>query len=1057
MIRAIARLAVDNPVAVNLAMLAVCAAGLLTYAGMPREVFPDFALGRVEVATLYPGASPEDVERLVTLPLEGELEALDGLDRMTSRSQEGLSTISLDVETGADLRRFLDDVRSAVDRDLGFPDEVEEPLVREIESEFPAIAVLVYGDAPEDVLRERAERVERDLERLPGVGSVRLTGTREHRLWVEVDPLALERLGLTLAQVGRAVGARSRDLPLGSLSTERGDWLLRVESGVTGARDLLELPVLARPDGAVVRLRDVARPVDTFERPVTLARFNGKPSLHLQVNKEASGDTIDVAAAVREYLRAEREHAPDGVALGVNSDLSVYVRNRLDTMQESAAIGGVLVLLSLVLFLSRRVALITALGIPVAFLGGLVLAGLAGITMSMITMFALIVVLGMIVDDAIVIAENAYRLMEEGVPPVEAAVRGTAEVGVPVTATILTTMAAFLPILLVPGTIGKFMAPLPLVVTFCLAASLIEAVAVMPAHLAHWVSHRRAERATGAPARRRWYDPLRDGYAALLARAVRWRWVTLALAGTGTAVLAALASAFLPFHLFDEFESKVFQVNLRARAGASLEETERLARWAEERVLAMPPEEVESANTLVGIQAEDATRWQLGQNLAQVWVELREGGARERSTAAVIADLRERLAGERPPDLESVAIAQPQAGPTGRAIDVSIRGPDLDVLRGLAREALGVLERLPGVRDPRDNAQFGKREIRVRLTDAGRLLGFTEEALAAELRAAFEGTRFARLRRGRDDVEVVVKLPEELRGERAALEELRVGVPSPLADLGGAALAGGVARVPLSSVAELVETRGPEVITRDEGRRSVRVLADVDKAVTSADRVVAALEEHFADLDARHPGYALAFQGDHEDTRRSLDGLGRAALFSLIAIYMILGSLFRSFLQPLVILLALPLGITGMVLGHLVMGRDLSMMSMIGLLALSGVVVNDSLILVDLINVKRRAGRPLVAALVEAGAQRFRPIVLTSITTMLGLAPLALFATGQARFLQPMAITLFYGLAAATLLILIVVPCGYAALEDLIAVARAPRRALPRLARGEPLHDAGPA
>ena len=1042
MIRALTRLSVANPVAVNLGMLAVALAGVATYATMPREVFPDFSLGTVVVTTLYPGASPEDIERLVTLPLEDEIESIDGLDEMSSTSREGVSTITLKLGAGADTRTFLDDLRTAVDRDHGFPVEVEEPEIREVKSEFPAIAVLVYGTASEPELRDYADDLKRRLERIAGVSSIQLTGTREPRIWVEVDPRALERHGLTLEQVGNAVGARSRDLPLGSLETANGEVLLRVDSGVVRAADLDELPVLMRSDGAVVRLRDVAHSIDAFERPLTLARFNGHPSLHLQVNKDADGDMIHIAGTVRRRIVAEQGHTPPGIAVGANSDLSVYVRNRLNTMRESAAIGGVLVLISLVLFLSRKVALITALGIPISFLGGLLVAGMFGITMNMMTMFALIVVLGMIVDDAIVIGENAYRLMEEGLTPTEAAIRGTAEVGKPVTATILTTMAAFLPILLVPGTMGKFMRPLPLIVTFCLLASLVEALLVMPAHLAHWTKSKPVGGTAGPggeSARRSWYAPVRDAYAWVLAVCVRWRYVAVAGALLVTAVLGTVAQVALPFHLFDEFESKMFQVNLRAQPGSSLEETEKIAAWAERLVLELPAEEVESANTLVGIQAQDSARWEFGEGLAQVWVELREGAGRERSTFDIIDDLRDRLARSAPAELDSAEVLQPQAGPTGRALDVSVRGPDLDVLRTITDEMQVFLASVPGVRDLRDNAQVGKREVRVVLRDEGRTLGFSEQGLALELRTAFEGTRYARVRRGRDDVEVIVKLPEQLRSDPRALEELRVSVPSAAAP--AAAGSPPAARVPLAAVADLIETVGPEVISRDDGERSIRVFADVDKKITSSGLVTAALSERFADLGERWPGYSMDFRGDHEETRESLAGLASALVFAVLAIYLILGALFRSYLQPLVIMFSIPFAGTGMVIGHLVMERGLSMMSLIGLLALTGVVVNDSLILVDLINEKRRELKSVTRAVLAAGPQRFRPIVLTSITTMLGLSPLAFFAEGQARFLQPMAITLFFGLAVGTFLILLLVPCVYLLLEDLLTLPARTRAA----------------
>ena len=498
MIRWLARFSVENHVAVNLATLAVIVAGIAAFSSMPREVFPEFTLGTVTVTTLYPGAAPEDVERLVTLPIEEKLESIDNKKSMTSVTQEGYSLVTLTAHSGTDMSRFLDDVRAAtLSGDLELPDAVEDPVVKEIKTEFPAIGFFVYGQASEDELRVLAERHKREVEKIDGVSQVILQGAREPRIWVEVDPVALEAYGLTLADVGAAVGGRASDAPLGSLETASGDYLLRVEADVERAGDLRDLFVIHRPDGSGVRLSEVARVVDTYERRITSARFQGQPCVYLRVNKEARGDAISIVSDIYDYVERVRDDVPPGTAIGTNSDLSVYVKNRLNVMRDSAFVGGVLVLVSLILFLNLRIAFMTAFGIPIAFLGGILAAFAIGVTMNMLTMFALIVVLGMIVDDAIVVGENAYRLMEEGRSPREAAIEGTAQVGKPVIATILTTIAAFLPTLMIGGTMGQFMRPLPIMVTFCLIASLFEALSVLPAHLAHWTGHVRALGAEG--------------------------------------------------------------------------------------------------------------------------------------------------------------------------------------------------------------------------------------------------------------------------------------------------------------------------------------------------------------------------------------------------------------------------------------------------------------------------------------------------------------------------------------------------------------------------------
>ncbi|MDP6838552.1 MAG: efflux RND transporter permease subunit, partial [Planctomycetota bacterium] len=693
------------------------------------------------------------------------------------------------------------------------------------------------------------------------------------------------------------------------------------------------------------------------------------------------------------------------------------------------------------LFLQRRVALMTALGIPVSFLGGLVIASACGVSMNMVTMFAFIVVLGMIVDDAIVVGENAYRLMEEGMDPETAAVESAAEVGAPVLATILTSIAAFMPVLMISGTTGNFMRPLPLVVTFCLLVSLVEALCVLPSHLAHWTSRKALKRHASGEARAPWYEPLRRRYSIFLELAVRWRYVSLTVVSAICLVLVSIAVFRVPFVLFDDFESKIFYVNMRMDPSSSLEETGELTRPVERALLELPEEELESLNTLIGVSAQDANRFTIGRNLAQAWVELKEGGERTRPTAQVIEAVRARFTPP-PPGIESISIAQPQAGPTGAAIQVAVRGPQLEVLGEIAEVLKADLATFAGVRDIRDDLIMGKRELRLRLREEARLLGFTEAGVAAELRAAFEGTAFGSVRKGRDQVDLVVKFPEVERSRRAEFSNVRLTAP-------------GGARVPLSMVVEESELTGPTEITRLDRERAVSVIADVNKTEGNAAKIVAELGRRHADLGARYPGYELEFQGDQRETERSFGGLKTAFALSLLLIYMILGSLFRSLSQPLVIMFIIPFGAMGMVFGHLVMDRPISIMSLIGLLALTGVVVNDSLILVEFVNSRRRAGMAMISAVLEAGRLRFRPIVLTSMTTMLGLAPLTFFATGQARFLQPMAITMFFGLGLATFLVLLVVPCAYATLEDGLAWVRSPGHIYRQLRRGEMLHGEG--
>ncbi len=1050
--RSLIRFAVGNPVAANLVFLAILVVGGLTIGTLPREVFPDFARQGVEVQVVFPNASPEEVERLCTIPVEEAADGVEGTYQITSYSQQDWARVLVELRDGTDLQQYLDELRMEVDAIEDWPEDAEEPRLFEQRVQFPVVTVNLFGNLGERETRRVAEDLRDRIKRVPHVAAVQMFGVREPELWVEVEPAVLERHGLSLAELSAALGAQVRDLPGGTLQTEAGEVRLRVLGEETDPEALGRRPVRALPDGTVLRLADVASVSRGFERTRTHSRYNGFESVSLNVTKDDRGDIIDMVDEIEALVEEARPGLPAGLSVGISSDFSIYVENRLNTLLQSGLFGLALVLVILWVFLDARVALMTALGIPAAITGGVILMGMLGITMNMLSMFAFILVLGMIVDDAIVVVENCFRHLERGLPPREAALRGATEVAWPVLTTVTTTVTAFSAMLMIEGELGQWMEPVPWVASLTLAASLIEALAVLPSHFAEWMpapdpaQAAQGEEAAAAPAAPaddaeaaraaaagRWYGGLLRGYQGLLAACVNHRYsVLLAAFGALACAGAVFHSGHLKFVLLPRFEAKLFMVNLEAPTSYSLDQTREVVAEVDRAVAALPPEELESFVALSGATYADQTNYRTGLHLGQIFVELAEGGERTRSTAEIQQDLRERIG--QPAGLVSLDFSEPNAGPAGSPIELRLSAADPETRAAATRAVMDYLAGFPGVVDLKNDLLPGPREIRLRLTDEGRMLGFSEALLARQVLGAFAGDRAAILRLERDPADLLVRQPEAARRDFRALRELRVQAP------GGASL-------PLERVAVLEEDRGLAEVVRRDRQRSVTITADV-RADANARDILARLDADFADLDTRFPGAAMTAGGDQAKTVESIASLVRALGVAFVVIYFLLAFLFASYLQPLVVLLSVPFAALGVVFGFWGIGEPLSFMTMLGLLALSGVAVNDALVLVDFVNRQKEAGRDARSAVLQAGAVRMRPVLITSLTTIGGLVPLAFFSSGQARFLSPMAQALIFGMVTATLMTLLLVPAGYLVLEDFAALGRRLRGALRRLTGG---------
>lgn len=1026
------RFSIDNPLITNLMLLLVLVAGVISWYAMPQEMFPLVELDRVTITTEFKGAAPAEVERQVTLPIEEEFDSEADIDTLMSTSSEGMSNILIKLKPGTDVDAFLDDARSIVDRVTDLPDDAEEPEVRRLQTRFPVISMAVYGDVSAETLYDTADEIKRRLLGIPGVASAQPAGIREWELWVTVDPHQLAARAVMLEEIAKALRENLAELPGGSIESEEGDILLRGIGVEPVPEQIKQIQIRRNPQGGVLRLGQLADVALRFEEAQTLARYNGRPSVNITVTKTASASTIEVSRRVRELSEQLKQDLPATIQTGVFSDLSIYVKNRLNTVKSSGVVGLVLVLLSLYLFLNFRVALITAMGIPVSFLVAIIGMNYLGHSINMVSLFAFLIALGMIVDDAIIVTENIYRHMEMGKAPHEAALTGTREVMAPVIASTATTIAAFLPVFAIGGTMGAFVAVIPVVVSCALLGSLWEAFAVLPSHANEFLRLDQKQK----QASRAWQG-LINRYAGLLRWAVINRYLVAVATLGALAIVIVIAVTRVPFQLFGNVETGQFFVNIETPNTYSLEESARMAQHLEQVFTdVIAEDELQSLLTNVGVTFIDFNTVRFGSKYIQFIIDLKKQrpqgfiehwitplvsltfsweGERERDTEEVINQLRQRLLAE--PGIQKLAILRPHGGPAGADVEVGVYGKNIDGLLEYGESIEAFLKKTPGVYDVRTDMEAGKLEYQYQINERGRQLGLTQFQLADAVRRGFQGDEVVHVTWGNERIPVRLIYKDEVRQQLQYLQQLPV------------VLSGGRVVI-LSDVADVKVSRGIESVKHRDLRRLVTVTAEVDNDITTPLAVTELIKKEFADIEAQKD-YGLVFLGEKKEATESVQDMFRALVIALSIIFFILAVLFRSLLDPFVVMFAIPFGFIGVVIGHIVLGEHLQFLSMLGFLALSGIVVNDSLILIEFVKRMRNEGWDRFDAVVEAGRVRMRPILLTSITTFLGVSPLIFFATGQAAFLSPMAISLGFGLLFATVLILVALPCFYLISDDM--------------------------
>jgi len=1024
-----------NPVAANLTMVFIIVTGIASTFMVKAEVFPEIDLDRINIQVPYLGAAPEEVEEAVNVRIEEAIQGLEGIKQIQSTAAEGMGTIMVELELGADAREVLDEIKSNVDAITTFPIETEAPIIRDMNNSQAVVDIAVSGNLDTFTLKATAEQVRNELTAIPEITQVEVISAPPYEISIEVSEVALRRHGLTFDQVANAVRRSSLDLPGGSVRADSGEILLRTVGQAYRGEEYENIVLWTRPDGSRLQLGDVATVVDGFAETDQYGRFDVQPTMLVSVFRTGNQSAIEIAERVYEYVAIAQSQVPAGVALTVWQDSAKLLNARLSLMLRNGATGFLLVFLVLALFLELRLAVWVSLGIPISFLGALAMMPGLDVSINVMSLFAFVVVLGIVVDDAIIVGENIYRHQEEDGNGLRGSIKGGQEIAKPVVFAVLTTVAAFMPLMFVPGMMGKIFRVIPLIVIPCLLFSLVESLMILPAHLSHIPKPKRP-----GPWRR-FQGQFANGlklvieriYRPFLETALQWRYLTAAVGGAAMILTIGMVLSGRPnFHFFPSIEADFMSATVTMPQGTPVDVTSEAVAKIEAGAARVRQDLLQETGNDYFLHTHAAVGDQpiaargggpMGRvintsasNVGEVTVELLPTEQRIYNSEQLGIKWRDAIGGI--PEAVEVTIQSSIMNP-GNDVDVQLAGPDIDTLRAAADDVKRELLNFAGVYEITDSFRAGKEELKLGIKPAAEGLGLSLQDLGRQVRQAFYGEEAQRIQRGRDDVRVMVRYPRDERRSIGDLENMRIRTPD-----GG--------EVPFGQVAVVEPGRGFASIARVDRNRAVNVTAAVDASVTSSNQVINELETRILpDVLSRYPNVFYTFEGAQAEMSDAIGGLQRGFLLALLMIFALLAIPLKSYIQPLIIMSAIPFGLVGAVWGHIVMGIDVTMMSMFGLVALSGVVVNDSLIMVDFINRKREVHADMNVALREAGANRFRPILLTSLTTFFGLAPLMLEKSFDAAFMVPMAVSLAFGVIFATVITLVLVPTAYLILDDI--------------------------
>jgi multidrug efflux pump subunit AcrB len=1003
-----------NTVAANLLMAVFLVGGLFMAFNIKQEVFPEFSLDTVSVSVAYPGASPEEVESGIILAVEEAVRDLEGIDEITSQALEGRASITIEALDGADVTRLWQEIKSEVDRIDTFPDEAEDPEVTITSRQREVVRLALYGNAPETTMRDLADDIRDRFLSNPAITQVALEGVREREILVEISTNTLRRYGMTLADVADAVSTASVELGGGAIKSGAGDILLRIKSRKDYALQYENLPILTREDGSQLVLSDIAKVSESFEDSDEWASFNGRRAVTIAVFRVGKQTPTQVSDATKDMLKTINADLPEGIHLSIVRDMSKIFAQRADLLLRNAYMGLGLVFLCLALFLEIRLAFWVSLGIPISFLGSFIFLAATDFTINMVSMFAFIVTLGIVVDDAVVVGENIYHCRRQGMKFLDAAVQGAKSIAVPVFFSVVTNMVTFMPIMFIPGIMGKIFKTMPLVVVAVFGVSLIESLLILPAHLSH------ASRPLFFPLNilegwqarfsEKFETAIKSVYGRILSVLLAWRYTVFAV---GLALLLItfgyVKSGKMGMVLFPRVESDYAFCEVYLPYGTP----EQKVRQMETRLVASAQKTVDEngrQDLSTGIFS------QVSENNIRVRIYLTAPEVRPVSTSEVTRIWREKTG--RVAGVETISFESNRGGPgSGKALTIALSHRDTDILNRAGEDLALQLDEYPIVSDIDDGSAQGKRQFDIVLTPAGHRMGLTSATIARKIRNAYQGIEAVKNQRGRNEVTVRVRIADDERISETAFENYVLNTPN--------------GEIMLRDAIKTVKGRAYTEISRSNGRREIEVSANVTPQSQSENIIRDMKQDILPSLVKRYPGLSYDFKGKQADIKESVGALVRGLALALFCVFALLAIPFKSYFQPLIIMLCIPFGIIGAVAGHIIMGYSLSVMSLFGVVAMAGVVVNDSLVLIDFANRLVRGGMPVADAVRSAGIQRFRPILLTTLTTCGGLAPIITETSRQAKFLIPMAISLGFGILFATLITLGLVPCLYLILEDI--------------------------